>query len=190
MVLLSVRGTAADGSRSRRPGRATEGRISSCAAQRSAGGLLPARGRVVLRPGGGGGVARALGAPEFGTLPPTLFTPIAEQLGLMGELTRLMLRLSLVQHRVWPTWPRPAASMCARKTSRGTAATSSSSYCRGSPACGNPDRGPADRPPARVSGSEGNPVTSTVSAGIAECGACRDLLTLLARADRAMYEAK
>jgi diguanylate cyclase (GGDEF)-like protein len=39
--------------------------------------------------------------PEFGTLPPALFTPIAEQLGLMGELTRLMLRLSLVQHRVW-----------------------------------------------------------------------------------------
>jgi GGDEF domain-containing protein len=26
--------------------------------------------------------------------------------------------------------------------------------------------------------------------GIAECGACRDLPTLLARADRAMYEAK
>src|SRR6266704_4925701 len=39
--------------------------------------------------------------PEFGTLPPALFTPVAEQLGLMGELTRLMLRLSLVQHRVW-----------------------------------------------------------------------------------------
>ena len=30
--------------------------------------------------------------PEFGTLPPALFTPLAEQLGLMGELTRLMLR--------------------------------------------------------------------------------------------------
>jgi EAL domain len=39
--------------------------------------------------------------PEFGTLRPALFTPVAEQLGLMGELTRLMLRLSLVQHRVW-----------------------------------------------------------------------------------------
>src|SRR5438046_1280778 len=39
--------------------------------------------------------------PEFGTLPPALFTPVAAQLGLMGELTRLMLRLSLVQHRVW-----------------------------------------------------------------------------------------
>ena len=39
--------------------------------------------------------------PEFGTLPPAMFTPVAEQLGLMGELTRLMLRLSLVQHRVW-----------------------------------------------------------------------------------------
>jgi EAL domain-containing protein (putative c-di-GMP-specific phosphodiesterase class I) len=39
--------------------------------------------------------------PEFGTLPPALFTPVAQQLGLMGELTRLMLRLSLAQHRVW-----------------------------------------------------------------------------------------
>jgi EAL domain-containing protein (putative c-di-GMP-specific phosphodiesterase class I) len=39
--------------------------------------------------------------PEFGTLPPALFTPIAEQIGLMGELTRLMLRLSLVQHQDW-----------------------------------------------------------------------------------------
>ncbi len=39
--------------------------------------------------------------PEFGTLPPALFTPVAEQLGLMGELTRLMLRLSLGQHRAW-----------------------------------------------------------------------------------------
>jgi diguanylate cyclase (GGDEF)-like protein len=39
--------------------------------------------------------------PEFGTLPPAMFTPVAEQLGLMGEFTRLMLRLSLVQHRVW-----------------------------------------------------------------------------------------
>ena len=27
--------------------------------------------------------------PEFGTLPPALFTPLAEQLGLMEELTRL-----------------------------------------------------------------------------------------------------
>ena len=61
-----------------------------------------ARGRVVLRPGGGGGVARALGnIPSLGTLPPALFTPVAAQLGLMDELTRLMLRLSLVQHRVW-----------------------------------------------------------------------------------------
>ena len=45
-------------------------------------------------------------------------------------------------------------------------------------------------PPARVSGSDGNPVTFTVSVGIAECGSCRDLPTLLAHADRAMYEAK
>src|SRR5947207_1990096 len=45
--------------------------------------------------------------PEFGTLPPALFTPVAEQLGLMGELTRLMLRLSLGQHRAWAAagWP-------------------------------------------------------------------------------------
>jgi diguanylate cyclase (GGDEF)-like protein len=39
--------------------------------------------------------------PELGTLPPALFTPVAERLGLMGELTRLMLGLSLAQHRVW-----------------------------------------------------------------------------------------
>ncbi len=39
--------------------------------------------------------------PELGTLAPALFTPLAEQLGLMGELTRLMLRLSLGQQRVW-----------------------------------------------------------------------------------------
>src|SRR5580692_9817555 len=45
-------------------------------------------------------------------------------------------------------------------------------------------------PPARVAGSDGNPVTFSVSVGIAECGPCRDLPTLLARADRAMYEAK
>src|SRR4029077_1020227 len=64
VVVLSLRRTAADGSRSRRSGRATEGRIPSCAAQRPGGGLLPARSRAVLRPGGGGGVARALGAPR------------------------------------------------------------------------------------------------------------------------------
>ena len=29
--------------------------------------------------------------PDLGTLPPSLFVPLAEQLGLMGELTRLML---------------------------------------------------------------------------------------------------
>jgi len=39
--------------------------------------------------------------PELGTLPPALFTPVAEQLGLMGELTQLMLRLALAQHRAW-----------------------------------------------------------------------------------------
>ena len=45
-------------------------------------------------------------------------------------------------------------------------------------------------PPARVAGSDGNPVTFSVSVGIAEYGPCRDLPTLLVRADRAMYEAK
>ena len=39
--------------------------------------------------------------PELGTLPPALFTPLAAKLGLAGELTRLMLRLSLAQHRTW-----------------------------------------------------------------------------------------
>ena len=39
--------------------------------------------------------------PELGTLSPALFIPLAEKLGLMGELTQLMLRLSLGQHRTW-----------------------------------------------------------------------------------------
>src|SRR3984957_15996702 len=39
--------------------------------------------------------------PELGTLSPSLFVPRAEKLGLMAELTQLMLRLSLGQHRTW-----------------------------------------------------------------------------------------
>ncbi len=39
--------------------------------------------------------------PELGTLPPALFTPVAVSLGLMGELTRMMLALALAQHRAW-----------------------------------------------------------------------------------------
>ncbi len=39
--------------------------------------------------------------PELGTLSPVLFAPLAERLGLMGELTHLMLKLSLAQHRRW-----------------------------------------------------------------------------------------
>src|ERR1700733_14294737 len=39
--------------------------------------------------------------PELGTLSPALFVPLAEKLGLMAELTQLMLRLSLGQQRTW-----------------------------------------------------------------------------------------
>jgi diguanylate cyclase (GGDEF)-like protein len=39
--------------------------------------------------------------PELGVLAPARFTSLAEQLGLMPEFTRLMLRLSLMQHPVW-----------------------------------------------------------------------------------------
>jgi diguanylate cyclase (GGDEF)-like protein len=39
--------------------------------------------------------------PELGTLSPALFIPIAGKLGLMSELTKLMLRLSLGEHRTW-----------------------------------------------------------------------------------------
>jgi diguanylate cyclase (GGDEF)-like protein len=39
--------------------------------------------------------------PELGTLSPDVFVPVAEQLRLTSELTRLMLRLSLAQHRAW-----------------------------------------------------------------------------------------
>jgi diguanylate cyclase (GGDEF)-like protein len=38
---------------------------------------------------------------EFGILQPALFIPIAEELGLMGELSHLMLRQALAQHRAW-----------------------------------------------------------------------------------------
>ena len=39
--------------------------------------------------------------PELGMLSPDLFVPLAEKLGLTGELTQLMLRLSLEQQRTW-----------------------------------------------------------------------------------------
>jgi len=45
-------------------------------------------------------------------------------------------------------------------------------------------------PPARVTGTDGSPVGFTLSVGIAESTGCRDLPSLLARADLAMYEAK
>jgi PleD family two-component response regulator len=41
-----------------------------------------------------------------------------------------------------------------------------------------------------VSGTDGSPVVFTLSVGIAESVGCRDLPSLLARADLAMYEAK
>ena len=39
--------------------------------------------------------------PELGTLSPAQFLPLAQQLGLMDDLTRLMLRLSLAAQRAW-----------------------------------------------------------------------------------------
>ena len=45
-------------------------------------------------------------------------------------------------------------------------------------------------PPSRVTGSDGKPVSFTVSIGIAESVGSADLPNLLARADLAMYEAK
>jgi diguanylate cyclase (GGDEF)-like protein len=39
--------------------------------------------------------------PDLGTLPPAVFAPLVERLGLMGDLTLRMLRLSLAQHRSW-----------------------------------------------------------------------------------------
>jgi diguanylate cyclase (GGDEF)-like protein len=38
---------------------------------------------------------------EFGILQPALFLPLAEELRLMEELSRLMLRQALAQHRAW-----------------------------------------------------------------------------------------
>jgi diguanylate cyclase (GGDEF)-like protein len=45
-------------------------------------------------------------------------------------------------------------------------------------------------PPARVAGSDGTPVVFTISVGVAAAVGCRDLQSLLARADHALYEAK
>src|SRR5580658_1067144 len=39
--------------------------------------------------------------PELGTLQPASFLPLAEELGLMTELSLEMLRQALVQHRSW-----------------------------------------------------------------------------------------
>jgi len=49
--------------------------------------------------------------PELGTLQPALFVPLAEELGLMGELSRRMLRQALAQHRAWATagWVVPVS---------------------------------------------------------------------------------
>ena len=49
--------------------------------------------------------------PELGTLSPVLFIPLAGELGLMSELTKLMLRLSLGQHRTWAArgWSIPVS---------------------------------------------------------------------------------
>ena len=70
--------------------------------------------------------------PEYGTLQPALFIPLAEELGLMGELCRLTLRQALAQHRAWP---RPDGSSRSRPTSSPAAwltppsPLSSLSYC-------------------------------------------------------------
>jgi diguanylate cyclase (GGDEF)-like protein len=49
--------------------------------------------------------------PELGVLPPAMFMALADRLGLMPELTTLMLRLSLAQHREWASagWTIPVA---------------------------------------------------------------------------------
>jgi diguanylate cyclase (GGDEF)-like protein len=39
--------------------------------------------------------------PELGVLPPAVFLSLAEELGLMTELSLVMLRQALVQHRAW-----------------------------------------------------------------------------------------
>jgi diguanylate cyclase (GGDEF)-like protein len=49
--------------------------------------------------------------PELGSLPPGLFLPFAEELGLIDELSRQMLRQALAQHRAWVAagWIVPVA---------------------------------------------------------------------------------
>src|ERR1700731_907283 len=49
--------------------------------------------------------------PDLVILQPALFLPLAEELGLMGELSRLMLRQALGQHRAWAAagWAVPVS---------------------------------------------------------------------------------
>ena len=49
--------------------------------------------------------------PEFGVLKPALFIPLAQELRLMEELSQLMLRQALAQHRAWATagWVVPVS---------------------------------------------------------------------------------
>src|SRR5258707_13283247 len=39
--------------------------------------------------------------PELGVLQPALFLPVAEELGLTGELSRVMLRQALARRKAW-----------------------------------------------------------------------------------------
>ena len=39
--------------------------------------------------------------PELGVLQPAALIPLAQELGLTGDLSRLMLRQALAQHRAW-----------------------------------------------------------------------------------------
>ena len=55
--------------------------------------------------------------PELGTLAPALFLHQIERLGLMRELARLMLRLSLAAHRAWDRAPAVMASAVPPATS-------------------------------------------------------------------------
>ncbi|HEY6790700.1 MAG TPA: EAL domain-containing protein, partial [Trebonia sp.] len=49
--------------------------------------------------------------PEFGVLQPAQFIPLADELELMRELSRVMLRQALAQHRAWATagWVVPVS---------------------------------------------------------------------------------
>jgi diguanylate cyclase (GGDEF)-like protein len=52
--------------------------------------------------------------PELGTIPPSVFVPIAEEIGLISDITRFVLNAATIECRNWPSDVRVAVNVSAR----------------------------------------------------------------------------